>query len=62
MSIQANSEQLQRLSDCLLDGSGKTPLHERFRALFTLKAIGGDEVVDIVAAGKHDLSVPFSFL
>ena len=52
MSIQVSPDQLQKLSDCLLNVQGDTPLHERFRALFTLKAVGGDEVVEIVAKGE----------
>jgi deoxyhypusine monooxygenase len=54
MSIQVSPDQLQKLSDCLLNVKGDTPLHERFRALFTLKAVGGDEVVEIVAKGKSN--------
>jgi deoxyhypusine monooxygenase len=56
MSVQVSPEQLQKLSDCLLNTAGNTPLHERFRALFTLKAVGGDEVVEIVAKGEYPLS------
>ncbi|WVQ79672.1 deoxyhypusine hydroxylase [Cryptococcus sp. DSM 104549] len=56
MSVQVTPEQLSSLSDTLLNTSGATPLHERFRALFMLKAVGGDEVVDIIAEGLKDPS------
>lgn len=56
VNVTPTSTQLQTLSDCLHNTSGKQPLHERFRALFTLKAIGGDEVVEIVAKGFADPS------
>lgn len=42
----------QYLEDALLNTSGKTPLAERFRALFTLKNIGDDKSIDIAAKGK----------
>ncbi|WWC69903.1 deoxyhypusine hydroxylase [Kwoniella pini CBS 10737] len=55
-SIQVTPEQLSALKATLLNTSGKTPLHERFRSLFMLKAVGGDEVVDIIAEGLEDPS------
>lgn len=42
----------QYLEDALLNTSGKTPLAERFRALFTLKNIGDEKSIDIAAKGK----------
>lgn len=42
----------QYLEDALLNASGKVPLAERFRALFTLKNIGDDKSIDIAAKGK----------
>lgn len=56
MAIDTSPAQLQSLSDCLLNVSGKTPLHERFRALFTLKAIKGPEAVRIISQGFKDES------
>lgn len=51
MSITVSPEQFRSLADCLLDNSGKTPLHERFRALFTLKAVASEEAVQTIASG-----------
>ncbi|WRT66659.1 deoxyhypusine hydroxylase [Kwoniella shivajii] len=56
MSVQVTPEQLSALRATLLNTSGSTPLHERFRSLFMLKAVGGDEVVDIIAEGLKDPS------
>ncbi|OCF30701.1 deoxyhypusine hydroxylase [Kwoniella heveanensis CBS 569] len=56
MSVQVTPEQLSALRATLLNTAGNTPLHERFRSLFMLKAVGGDEVVDIVAEGLKDPS------
>jgi hypothetical protein len=49
--VQVTDTQLQTLRATLLNTSGKTQLHERFRALFMLKAVGGDEVVRIISEG-----------
>lgn len=51
MSVQVSPEQMATLKATLLNTPGNVPLHERFRALFMLKAVGGDEVVDIVSEG-----------
>lgn len=40
------------LENALLNTSGKVPLAERFRALFTLKNIGDNKSLDICAKGK----------
>ncbi|KAI9595762.1 Deoxyhypusine hydroxylase [Syncephalis fuscata] len=41
--------------DALLNNqSGTTPLHERFRALFTLKSLGDNRSVDAIAKGFSD--------
>jgi deoxyhypusine monooxygenase len=45
-------ETYQALDADLCNHSGKVPLHERFRALFTLKALADNESVDIVGRGK----------
>lgn len=52
MSVQVSPEQMATLKATLLNTPGNVPLHERFRALFMLKAVGGDEVVDIISEGK----------
>ncbi len=51
MAVQVTLRQLASFRSTLLDTSGSTPLHERFRALFMLKAVGGDEVFDIISEG-----------
>lgn len=56
MSVTVTPEQLSALRATLLNTSGSTPLHERFRALFMLKAVGGDEVIAIIAEGLEDPS------
>lgn len=50
--MHTTPDQLRSLSDSLLNVSGNVPLHERFRALFTLKAVGGEEAVKIIAEGE----------
>ncbi|KAK4685851.1 deoxyhypusine monooxygenase, partial [Tremellales sp. Uapishka_1] len=55
-AVNITSSQMDALKATLLNTSGDTPLHERFRALFMLKAVGGDEVVGIVAEGLKDPS------
>lgn len=52
MSVQVSPEQMATLKATLLNTPGNVPLHERFRALFMLKAVGGDAVVDIISEGK----------
>lgn len=54
MSVTVTPDQLSALRSTLLNTSGSTPLHERFRALFMLKAVGGDEVIAIIAEGLKD--------
>jgi deoxyhypusine monooxygenase len=56
MSVSVSPEQFKSLADCLLDNSGKTPLHERFRALFTLKAVASEQAVEVIASGKSSSS------
>lgn len=67
MSVSVSSDQIVSLRSVLLDGSGAHPMHERFRALFTLKAVGAtnQDVVPILAEGldndpsdllKHELA------
>ena len=44
-----NSETLAGLEATLLNTSGKVPLHNRYRSLFTLKALKSQEAIDIIA-------------
>ena len=50
--LSVSSEQLQSLSEDLLNP--KVPLHKRFRALFTLKAIGGVDAITAISKGFND--------
>lgn len=54
MSVTVTSAELSALRATLLNTTGATPLHERFRALFMLKAVGGDAVIAIIAEGLKD--------
>jgi len=54
--VMVTDDQLAGLRATLLNTSGSSPLHERFRALFMLKAVGGDEVVQIISGGLDDPS------
>ncbi|KAL7414138.1 ARM repeat-containing protein [Mrakia frigida] len=47
---------LLKLEECLLNTSGDHPLHNRFRALFTIKAVGGATAIEIVSKGFKDPS------
>ncbi|EKM51757.1 uncharacterized protein PHACADRAFT_262083 [Phanerochaete carnosa HHB-10118-sp] len=51
---QVTKETLATLEASLLNTSGKVPLHNRFRSLFTLKALKNDEAVDIITKGFAD--------
>jgi hypothetical protein len=51
MAVSASASELQALEDTLLNSSGNVPLHNRFRALFTLKALKNDDAVRIIAKG-----------
>lgn len=43
-----NAETLSGLEATLLNTSGKVPLHNRYRALFTLKALKSEEAIVII--------------
>lgn len=51
--LRVSPEELTKLEAALLNTSGSVPLHNRFRALFTLKALKNDEAVRIISKGKH---------
>ena len=53
-SLSVSPEKLSALSEQLLNPD--TPLHQRFRALFTLKAIGGPEAISTISKGFSDES------
>lgn len=53
-SLRSDPKTYQRLESILLNTSGSVPLHERFRALFTLKSLGTDLAVDVIAKGGLD--------
>ena len=57
LSFTFTPQHMSLLRDTLLNTSGQTPLHERFRALFMLKAVGNEEVVQIVSEGEPCLSL-----
>ena len=56
MSTETTEEVYQTLNDTLNNTSGSTCLQERFRALFTLKALGTDQAVDMIAECFSDPS------
>ncbi|KZV95504.1 ARM repeat-containing protein [Exidia glandulosa HHB12029] len=56
MSTLATPDNLASLRAALLNESQSTPLAQRFRALFTLKAIPGQESIDIISEGFKDES------
>lgn len=37
--------------------SEATPLAQRFRALFTLKSLGGHRAIDIIGKGEHPITL-----
>ncbi|KAI0004575.1 deoxyhypusine hydroxylase [Russula compacta] len=54
--LNASQAELSNLEASLLNVSGNVSLHNRFRALFTLKAIKSEEAVDIISKGFQDPS------
>jgi deoxyhypusine monooxygenase len=48
----ATPESLAKLEATLLNTSGDVPLHARFRSLFTLKALPGQQPIDIISKGS----------
>lgn len=55
--LQVSPEELTALEASLLNKSGDVPLHNRFRALFTLKALKNDEAVGIISKGTYHSSI-----
>ncbi|KAI0771216.1 ARM repeat-containing protein [Trametes elegans] len=56
MVAEATSSSLAALEAALLNTSGNVPLHNRFRALFTLKALKNDDAVNVISKGFADES------
>ncbi|KAL6308397.1 ARM repeat-containing protein [Sparassis latifolia] len=54
MVLDSSSSNLSVLEASLLNATGNIPLHSRFRALFTLKALKTDEAVNIISKGFSD--------
>ncbi|KAI0338963.1 Deoxyhypusine hydroxylase [Trametopsis cervina] len=55
-TLEISRETLASLEATLLNASGSVPLHKRFRALFTLKALKNDDAVGIISKGFADES------
>ena len=51
MVAEVDAQTLAALEAALLNTSGSVPLHNRFRALFTLKALKNDTAVQIISKG-----------
>ncbi|KAG2155986.1 ARM repeat-containing protein [Suillus bovinus] len=56
MSDAVSPSELSALRAALLNTSGTVPLHDRFRALFTLKSLKNDDAVKIISEGFADHS------
>ncbi|KAK1226297.1 deoxyhypusine hydroxylase [Marasmius sp. AFHP31] len=55
-TTSVSAEQLKSLEESLLNTPGNVPLHNRFRALFTLKSLKSEEAVQIISKGFQDPS------
>jgi deoxyhypusine monooxygenase len=56
--LNVSQAEIGTLEASLLNLSGNVPLHNRFRALFTLKALKSEEAVRIISKGEDYLSEP----
>ncbi|KDQ62497.1 hypothetical protein JAAARDRAFT_30394 [Jaapia argillacea MUCL 33604] len=54
MVAEIDHTTLHALEAALLNSSGNVPLHNRFRALFTLKALKNEDAVRIISKGFED--------
>ncbi|KAI0036525.1 deoxyhypusine hydroxylase [Vararia minispora EC-137] len=52
--LSVSPAELQSLEAALLNTSGTVPLHSRFRALFTLKALKNEAAIRIISKGFQD--------
>jgi deoxyhypusine monooxygenase len=50
--------ELNSLEAILLNKSGNVPLHKRFRALFTLKALKNDQAIKVISEGIIHVRIP----
>jgi deoxyhypusine monooxygenase len=53
MTTQISQSKLGELETLLLNTPGNVPLHNRFRALFTLKSLKTDQAVEIIGKGRR---------
>lgn len=51
MTLDISEDSYSALRASLLNKSGTVPLHERFRALFTLKSLKTDQAIEIISEG-----------
>ncbi|KAG9018094.1 deoxyhypusine hydroxylase [Tulasnella sp. 427] len=58
--LNVTNETLLDLQSRLLNSSGTVPLHDRFRALFTLKAVGDERAIEVISKGvlQRNFSLP----
>ncbi|KAF9027145.1 ARM repeat-containing protein [Hymenopellis radicata] len=56
MAVTVSPAELKNLEDVLLNTSGNVLLHNRFRALFTLKSFKSEEAIQIISKGFQDES------
>ncbi|EIM86033.1 deoxyhypusine hydroxylase [Stereum hirsutum FP-91666 SS1] len=54
--VAVSQTELDNLESLLLNTSGKVPLHNRFRALFTLKSLKNEDAIRIISKGFQDQS------
>ena len=54
--VQVDGTRLTALEETLLNIPGNVPLHNRFRALFTLKSLKSEEAIRIISKGMHHVS------
>ncbi|KAI0252363.1 deoxyhypusine hydroxylase [Lactifluus subvellereus] len=54
--LNVSQAELNNLEALLLNTSGNVPLHNRFRALFTLKALKSEQAVVVISKGFQDPS------
>ena len=52
MVAEVDPDTLSALEAALLNAAGNVPLHNRFRALFTLKALKSNDAVKIISKGE----------
>lgn len=67
MMVTVSPSDLSALRAVLLNTNGTAALHDRYRALFTLKSLKNDEAVKIISEGRsvsqHQLSyLPYYFI